>query len=161
VAEPSAESARRPDIIIPDAGALICLAQAGALHLLHEMGRSVTLVDIVADEVTRDLARPGTQDLARWIEDGRRASGDTPVGLDQTELGHVIRLARLADPSCVMRNGAAAAVIGGSMQNRGVLTWSGWVPCSRNESGLIRRLAARCDHPTILHALHHNFQNGL
>ena len=41
----------------------------------------------------------------------------------------------------------------GSMQNRGVLTWSGWVPCSRNEGGLIRRLAARRDHPTILHAL--------
>ncbi len=39
------------------------------------------------------------------------------------------------------------------MQNRGVLTWSGWVPCSRNEGGLIRRLAARRDHPTILHAL--------
>jgi hypothetical protein len=42
---------------------------------------------------------------------------------------------------------------GGSMQNRGVLTWSGWVPCSWNEGRLMRRLAPRCDHPTILHAL--------
>ena len=41
----------------------------------------------------------------------------------------------------------------GSMQNRGVLTWSGWVLCSRDEGGLMRRLAARWDHPTILHAL--------
>jgi len=36
------------------------------------------------------------------------------------------------------------------MQNRGVLTWSGWVPCSRNEGRLMRQLAARCNYPTIL-----------
>jgi len=48
---------------------------------------------------------------------------------------------------------ADAAVQAGSMQNRGVLTWSGWVPCSWNEGRLMRRLASRCDHPTILHAL--------
>ncbi len=39
------------------------------------------------------------------------------------------------------------------MQNRGMLTWSGWVPCSRNEGGLLRRLAAGCGHPTTLNAL--------
>ncbi len=40
-----------------------------------------------------------------------------------------------------------------NIQSCGVLIWSGWVPCSRNEGGLIRPPAARCDHPTILHAL--------
>ncbi len=48
----------------------------------------------------------------------------------------------------------------GSMQNRGVLTWSGWVPCSWNEGRLVRRLAPRCDHPTILALPHFAWRWG-
>jgi len=62
---------------------------------------------------------------------------------------------RLADwaRTGVLRHVHSMLVGMGSMQNRGVLTWSGWVPRSWNEGRLMRRLASRCDHPTILHAL--------
>lgn len=35
----------RPDVIVPDAGPLIHLAQTDALHLLHQIGGRVVVAD--------------------------------------------------------------------------------------------------------------------
>jgi len=54
----------RPDLIVPDTGPLIHLAQADALHLLHLIGGRVVVADMVALEATQDLAEPGTAAIA-------------------------------------------------------------------------------------------------
>jgi len=102
----------QPDILIPDARPLIHLAQADALHLLHEIGRAVVLVDVVADEVTRNPAKPGAQALGRWIEDGKRPGSDAPVRVEETDTGRAVALARVADPTFSMRNGGENAIVG-------------------------------------------------
>ena len=45
----------KPDILAADASPLIHLSQAGALHLLREVGGVVVIVDRVVHEATRDL----------------------------------------------------------------------------------------------------------
>ena len=45
----------RPDVIVPDTGPLIHLAQADALHLLHQIGGRVVVADMVAFEATQDM----------------------------------------------------------------------------------------------------------
>ncbi len=70
------------------------------------------LVDIVADEVTRDPAKPGAQALARWIEDGRRPGSNAPVRVAETDAGRAIALARVADPAFSMRNGGENSIVG-------------------------------------------------
>lgn len=112
MASPLFDPNTRPEIVVPDASPLIHLAQAGALHLLHEVGGAVILVDIVADEVTRDLAKPRAQALARWIEDGRRPGSNAPVRVTETDTGRAIALARATDPTFSMRNGGENAIIG-------------------------------------------------
>ena len=56
----------RPDIIIPDVGPLIQLAQAGALRLLHQVGRRVVIPEMVAHEAMEDRSALGVQDLRDW-----------------------------------------------------------------------------------------------
>lgn len=102
---------KRPTIIVPDASPLIRLAQAGVLSLLHEVGGTVVLVDIVVDEVTRDDGKPGAAALRSWIELGRRPGSNAPVKVEATETGRAIAAARLADPGFAMRNGGESAII--------------------------------------------------
>ncbi len=56
----------RPDVIVPDTGPLIHLAQADALHLLHQIGGRVVVADMVAFEATQDMTKPGAQEIATW-----------------------------------------------------------------------------------------------
>lgn len=53
-------------IILPDAGPLITLAYAGALDLLLKPGWSVSIVDMVLEEVTRS-ATPTSEQIGRWV----------------------------------------------------------------------------------------------
>ncbi len=112
MALPTLDPTARPDIVVPDADPLIHLAQAGALHLLHEVGRAVILVDIVVDKVTRDPAKPGVGALARWIEDGKLPGSNAPVQVAETDTGRAIALARVTDPTFSMRNGGENAIVG-------------------------------------------------
>jgi hypothetical protein len=52
-------------VLLPDAGPLITLAYADALDLLFKPGWTVQLVDMVLNEVTRNVT-PTSQLLARW-----------------------------------------------------------------------------------------------
>lgn len=53
-------------VLLPDAGPLITLAYANALDLLFKPGWSVSLVDMVLHEVTRNQT-PTSQKLADWV----------------------------------------------------------------------------------------------
>lgn len=53
-------------IILPDAGPLITLAYAGALDLLLKPGWSVSIVDMVLEEVTRS-ATPTSEQIGCWV----------------------------------------------------------------------------------------------
>ena len=101
----------RPDIIIPDAGPLIHLSQAGALHLLHEIGGTVVVVDMVRHELTNDLSKPEALGLQDWIERGLQAGSNQPVRLETTETGEAFRLARLVKPDFRMRDGGETAMV--------------------------------------------------
>lgn len=54
-------------VLLPDAGPLITLAYADSLDLLFKPGWSVTLVDMVLHEVTRNQT-PTSEKLARWAD---------------------------------------------------------------------------------------------
>lgn len=56
-----------PIIILPDAGPLITLAYAGALDLLLKPGWSVSIVDMVLEEVTRNKT-PTSEQIGQWVE---------------------------------------------------------------------------------------------
>lgn len=101
----------RPDVIVPDTGPLIHLAQADALHLLHQVGRRVVVADMVATEATQDLTRPGAQDIADWIEAGRQPGSNAPVLVAPTEIGELFRRARAADPAVRSRNAGELAIL--------------------------------------------------
>ena len=101
----------RPDIIVPDASPLIHLAQAEMLPLLHQVGRAVILVDVVADEVTRNAEKPGAEALKDWISAGSRDGSNAPVRIVRTETGRAIELARIAEPGFTMRNGGENAIV--------------------------------------------------
>lgn len=59
-------------VLLPDAGPLITLAYADALDLLFKPAWSVTLVDMVLHEVTRN-ATPTSEKLAQWAQDNHLA----------------------------------------------------------------------------------------
>ena len=52
--------------LLPDAGPLITLAYAGALHLLFKPGWRVAVVDMVLHEVTRSQT-PTSNQLTAWV----------------------------------------------------------------------------------------------
>ena len=108
---PLIDPIERPDIIVPDASPLIHLAQAGLLHLLHQVGQAVILVDVVVEEVTRDLAKPGAAAVKHWIEAGSRDGSNAPVRIVRTETGRAIELARIVEPGFTMRNGGENAIM--------------------------------------------------
>ena len=101
----------KPEIVIPDAGPLIHLAQANLLHLLHEVGGAVVVVDMVAYEVTRDLAKPGAAELHAWMREGQAPSSNAPVRVEETETGRLFRIAFRAEPDLKLRNGGETAIV--------------------------------------------------
>ncbi len=54
-------------VLLPDAGPLITLAYADSLDLLFKPGWSVSLVDMVLFEVTRNQT-PTSEKLAQWVQ---------------------------------------------------------------------------------------------
>ncbi|HZK98922.1 MAG TPA: hypothetical protein VFC47_03395 [Caulobacteraceae bacterium] len=101
----------RPDILIPDAGPLIHLAQAGALRLLHEIGGAVVIVDMVRHELVDDPSKAAADILQDWIERGLQPGSNTPVRLELTETGAAYRLARLVQPGFRMKGGGETAIL--------------------------------------------------
>jgi hypothetical protein len=69
----------RPQIsLLPDAGPLITLAYAEALDVLFKPGWSVTLVDMVLHEVTRNET-PTSARIAAWARDNRVPMLETSI----------------------------------------------------------------------------------
>lgn len=101
----------RPDVIVPDTGPLIYLAQADALHLLHLVGARVVVADMVALEATADLKKPGAQQIAEWIEAGRQPGSNAPVFVAPTEIGELFLQARKTDPAIKSRNAGELAIL--------------------------------------------------
>jgi len=101
----------RPDVIVPDTGPLIHLAQAEALPLLHQVGGRVVVADMVAWEATHDPSRPGAREIAAWIEAGRGPGSNAPVLVAQTEIGELFRQARQTNPDVRLRNAGELAIL--------------------------------------------------
>ena len=101
----------RPDIVVPDTGPLIHLAQADALHLLHEIGGRVVVADMVAMEATQDLSKPGAARIRDWIDAGNAAGSNAPVLVAATEIGELFRQARKSDPKIRPRNAGELAIL--------------------------------------------------
>ena len=101
----------RPEIVIADTGPLIHLAQADALPLLHEIGSSVVIVDMVRHEATRDLSKPQAEVMEHWIAEGQKPGSNRPVRLDRTETGRAYGLAVQTDPDFRMKDGGETAIV--------------------------------------------------
>jgi hypothetical protein len=101
----------KPEIVVPDAAPLIHLAQAGLLHLLHEVGAAVVVVDMVATEVTRDLSKPGAAILRDWMEAGRQPGSNQPVRVEETETGRLYAAVLETRPDYKLRNGGETAIV--------------------------------------------------
>ena len=101
----------RPDILVPDASPLIHLSQAGALGLLHKIGGSVVIVDMVYFELVGDSDKPQAAELAAWVAEGQKPGSNRPVRLEKTETGRIFEIARKADPSVRMRDGGETAIV--------------------------------------------------
>ena len=101
----------RPDVIVPDTGPLVHLAQADALHLLHAIGARVVVADMVALEATQDLSKPGAREIAAWIEAGAQPGSNAPVIVAPTEIGDLFLKARQADPDVRLRNAGELAIL--------------------------------------------------
>lgn len=65
-------------VLLPDAGPLITLGYADALELLFKPGWSLSLVDMVLEEVTRNET-PTSELLAAWAKDNEIPVIDTRV----------------------------------------------------------------------------------
>ncbi len=119
----------RPDIVVPDAAPLIHLARAGLLHLLHEVGGAVVVVDMVAHEITRDPSKPGapvlrdwladaghlqrwfTEQLRDWLAAGAAPGSNRPVRVEETETGRLYAAVLETRPDYRLRNGGETAVV--------------------------------------------------
>lgn len=101
----------RPDLIVPDTGPLIHLAQVNALHLLHQIGGRVVIADMVAIEATQDMANPGAREIEAWIEAGCQPGSNAPVLVAPTEIGELFQQARRTDPTIRPRNAGELAIL--------------------------------------------------
>lgn len=101
----------RPDVVVPDTGPLIHLAQADALHLLHAVGSRVVIADMVALEATQDLSKPGAARIREWIDAGTAPGSNTPVLVATTEIGTLFVQARKSDPTIRPRNAGELAIL--------------------------------------------------
>ena len=101
----------RPDIVVPDAGPLTHLARAGLLHLLHEVGGAVVVVDMVAHEITRDPSKPGAAVLRDWLAAGAAPGSNRPVRVEETETGRLYAAVLETRPDDRLRNGGETAIV--------------------------------------------------
>ncbi len=101
----------KPDIVVPDAAPLIHLAQAGLLDLLHEVGGSVVVVDMVAHEITCDPSKPGAVALQDWMAQGREPGSNRPVRVEETETGRLYAAVLETRPAYKLRNGGETAIV--------------------------------------------------
>ena len=101
----------KPDILVPDTLPLIHLSQAGALGLLHDIGGTVVIVDMVYYELTRDLDKPEARVLADWIAEGVKPGSNRPIRLEKTEVGRVFSIAQKTDPKVRMKDGGEIAIV--------------------------------------------------
>lgn len=101
----------RPDVIVPDATPLIHLAQANALHLLHEIGAHVVVSDVVVFEATRYLDKPGAKEVEAWISVGIAEGSNAPIEVVETQIGETYRLAVQANPSHKFRDAGEHSII--------------------------------------------------
>ncbi|WP_338911411.1 hypothetical protein [Mycetohabitans rhizoxinica] len=79
-----------PVTLLPDAGPLITLAYADALHLLLKPGWSVALVDMVQHEVTRNET-PTSARIVTWAR-------DNSIPVLKTNIYHRYMQADIASP---------------------------------------------------------------
>lgn len=101
----------KPDIVVADTSPLIHLAQAGALHLLHDVGGAVVVVDMVMHEATRDLSKPDAAVLKAWMEDGMKPGSNRPIRYRRTETGRVFETALKVDADYRMKDGGETAIV--------------------------------------------------
>lgn len=101
----------KPDIVVPDAAPLIHLASAGLLHLLHDVGAAVVVVDMVAHEITRDPSKPGAEILHDWLAAGREPGSNRPVRVEETETGRLYAAVLASQPGYRLRNGGETAIV--------------------------------------------------
>jgi hypothetical protein len=101
----------KPDIVVPDAAPLIHLARAGLLHLLHEVGGVVVLVDMVAQEVTRDMTTSGAAIIREWMNAGRQPGSNRPIRVEETETGRLYAAVLETRPDYKLRNGGETAIV--------------------------------------------------
>ncbi len=101
----------RPDVIVPDTGPLVHLAQAGALNLLHEVGRRVVVTDMVALEATADPTKPGAADIRGWLDAGQGPGSNAPVSIEPTDVGRAFITARRADPNFRWRGAGELSIL--------------------------------------------------
>ena len=101
----------KPEIVVPDAAPLIHLAQAGLLDLLHHAAAAVVVVDMVAQEVTRDLSKPGAATLCDWLAQAARPGSNQPVRIEETETGRLYAAVLETQPDYKLRNGGETAIV--------------------------------------------------
>jgi hypothetical protein len=101
----------RPDVIVPDTGPLVHLAQTDALHLLHQIGGRVVVADMVAFEATQDMSKPGAQEIRDWLDAGQRPDSNAPVLVATTEIGRLFAIARTVDPGVRARDAGELAIM--------------------------------------------------
>ena len=101
----------RPDVIVPDTGPLIHLAQTDALHLLHQIGGRVVVADMVAFEATQDMTKPGAQEIQDWLDAGQRPDSNAPVLVASTEIGRLFAKARTVDPTTRAKDSGELAIM--------------------------------------------------
>jgi len=111
VPEEPQEQIERPDIIVPDTGPLIHLAQAKALHLLHEIGGRVVVTDMVALEATASFDKPGAQEIQAWLDAGLIPGSNAPVIVETTDVGRAFLTARRADPTFRWRGAGELSIV--------------------------------------------------
>lgn len=102
----------KPDIIVPDTGPLIHLAQADALHLLHEVGGRVVVTDMVAIEATAFPEKPGAAAVQSWLIEGSKPGSNAPVSIEPTEVGRLYVAAKKGDPDYKARGLGELAIVG-------------------------------------------------
>jgi hypothetical protein len=101
----------RPDVIVPDTGPLIHLAQTDALYLLHQIGGRVVVADMVAFEATQDMTKPGAQEIQDWLDAGQKPNSNAPVLVAPTEIGRLFVTARTVDPTARARDAGELAIM--------------------------------------------------
>ncbi|GBR16816.1 hypothetical protein [Asaia spathodeae] len=101
----------KPDVIVPDTGPLIHLAQANALHLLHEVGSRVVVTDMVAIEATANLKKPGAAEIQNWLDRGASLGSNAPVLIEKTDVGRAFLASRQADPTFRWRGAGELAIV--------------------------------------------------